>query len=58
MKRKEVISLKTQKDVYLVEEAEGDFTYCRWSLPMEVYLMQNIEVTEKAQFTPNKIFQF
>ena len=28
MKLKEVISLKTQKDIYLVDEAEGEFTYC------------------------------
>ena len=27
-KLKEVISLKTQKDVNLVEEAEEEFTYC------------------------------
>ena len=27
MKLKEVISLKTQKSVYLIEEAEGEFTY-------------------------------
>ena len=26
LKIKEVISLKTQKDIYLVEEAEGEFT--------------------------------
>ena len=28
MKLKGVISLKAQKDVYLLEEAEGEFTYC------------------------------
>ena len=27
MKLKEVISLKTQKYIYLIEEAEGKFTY-------------------------------
>ena len=60
MKLKEVISLKFQKDIYLVEEAEADFTYglqkiskycilikCRKKkCPRILHLLHNLLLTE------------
>ena len=52
MKLKEVISLKTQKDIHLVEGVhllQKKSKYC-----ISLKCKKNIEVSKKAPFTPNK----